>query len=397
MLKTIKIFLFIIGCIALALFFAVEHYTKEIENAEKLNREYLVLLTLERFFSNSSGVHSYLIDTDFQEITDDEKMVNIYTSGKEIAKNELKIGSVSVMDYQNKHFLVINDKNNVRVYENLHSSDMATTVARIAFLVFFAFLLLTYFVLKRNLKPLKSLAEHIKNWSNEETHKEFIYKKSDEIGLLAKEFNKAAKKNDELVLSRQFFLRAIMHELKTPIGKGMILIDLPQNEKNKNTLRQVFLRINSLLDEFKKIEAILSKHHKLELQECKYSYLYEQTLNALFLEKDSVVSVKIQKDESIEVDLELFIVLLKNLIDNALKYSSDGLCEVVFDKKYILVKNNGEKLTQDIKEYFKPFIRGNTNKPGYGLGLYLINYVCNTSGFKLEYFYDNCHNFKVIL
>ena len=40
----------------------------------------------------------------------------------------------------------------------------------------------------------------------------------DEIGQVAVEFDNAVCKIRELIRSRQLFLRAIMHELKTPIG-----------------------------------------------------------------------------------------------------------------------------------------------------------------------------------
>lgn len=55
----------------------------------------------------------------------------------------------------------------------------------------------------------------------------------DEIGQVAVEFDNAVCKIRELIRSRQLFLRAIMHELKTPIGKGRIVSEMVANETQK--------------------------------------------------------------------------------------------------------------------------------------------------------------------
>ena len=56
----------------------------------------------------------------------------------------------------------------------------------------------------------------------------------DEIANVAIEFNNAVCKIRELIRSRQLFLRTIMHELKTPIGKGRIISEMVQDEMQKS-------------------------------------------------------------------------------------------------------------------------------------------------------------------
>lgn len=50
-----------------------------------------------------------------------------------------------------------------------------------------------------------------------------------------------------------------MHELKTPIGKGRIISEMIKEDRQKERLIAIFLRMDSLINEFAKIENLFSK------------------------------------------------------------------------------------------------------------------------------------------
>ncbi|HEC1809698.1 TPA: HAMP domain-containing histidine kinase, partial [Campylobacter lari] len=213
------------------------------------------------------------------------------------------------------------------------------------------------------------------------------------------EFDHAINKIQELVKSRQFFLRMIMHELKTPIGKGRIVCEMLDNQKQKDRLVAIFERLELLIDEFGKIEKVLSRNCQLNLQTYHLSLILEQAEDYL-MRDDFYQKVKItyKEDTMIVADLELFSLMLKNLIDNAIKYSVDKACEIICSGDYIIVRNKGIQLKKTFDYYLKPFVREhNTQVEGMGLGLYIINNICNLHGYNLTYSYeDGYHTFKIV-
>jgi two-component system OmpR family sensor kinase len=127
------------------------------------------------------------------------------------------------------------------------------TIKRFIFLllVILLALMVVYFVLQKRLKPLKELKQKI----IQEKHTE----ETDEVSLIAQEFEHSSNSLKKIKEARNVFIRNIMHELKTPIMKGKFLIELPQDAHNKESMKKVFYRLESLINEFVSIEEIISK------------------------------------------------------------------------------------------------------------------------------------------
>ena len=89
------------------------------------------------------------------------------------------------------------------------------------------------------------------------------------------------------------------------------------------------------------------------------------------------------------VDFELFALTIKNLFDNAMKYGEEKPLVILKDNT-IYIQNRGNKLTQDIQKYNKPFSRQYENsKDGLGLGLYIVNSILKAHNLELNYSYKN--------
>lgn len=65
----------------------------------------------------------------------------------------------------------------------------------------------------------------------------------DEISQVSEAFYQAIVQIRKLNQSRQFFLRNIMHELKTPITKGLLTLEMIEDNKYKERLNGVFTRL----------------------------------------------------------------------------------------------------------------------------------------------------------
>ena len=266
----------------------------------------------------------------------------------------------------------------------------------IGYLLSLLFLILLYVWLTRSLKPLKSLQKQIEKVSQGDLSVSVRSDKKDEIAQVSNAFDDALRKLESLINSRQLFLRTIMHELKTPIGKGKLLNAFVEDDKLKDGYDEVFNRLELLLGEFSKIEQMLSSHYELHLANYNAMDLVEQALELMIMDEETLSKqVRITEESSLvlNTDFTLFSLALKNLIDNALKYAPDHKVEIRISKEGISVSNRGHQFTSTIEEYFKPF---HNKGKGLGLGLYIVQNIMEMLKLKFNYTYENDKNIFLI-
>ena len=161
----------------------------------------------------------------------------------------------------------------------------------------------------------------------------------DEISQVSNEFDNAIKQLRQLRESRNLFLRNIMHELKTPITKGKLITDMYDDCERKFILIRVFQRLEYLLSEFAKIEELTSGKINLKKGDYPAYDLIEQAFDILLIDNDKI-DILDNFELFLNVDFELFSIALKNLIDNAILYNTNGNPEIFIEKDFIKIVNN---------------------------------------------------------
>jgi two-component system, OmpR family, sensor kinase len=261
-------------------------------------------------------------------------------------------------------------------------------------------ILLIWFLifLRKKLKPLLILKENMIRLSTGDLSISMKANGKDEISQVSNEFENAVKQLRQLRESRNLFLRNIMHELKTPITKGRLVTDMYDDCERKYILIRVFQRLEYLLSEFAKIEELTSGKISLKKSDFYAIDLVEQAFDILLLDSNKI-DIEDNFELFLNVDFELFSIALKNLIDNAITYKTDGKVNIVIEKNMIKIINKGEKLQKDIEDYYKPFNHEyEDSNSGLGLGLYISNNIIKIHNLKLEYEYINgYHNFIIKL
>lgn len=249
-----------------------------------------------------------------------------------------------------------------------------------------------YSFIQNKLKPLSILKENMIKLSKGDLKIRTKIEGKDEIAQVANEFDNALKQLKELRDSRNLFLRNIMHELKTPITKGKLITDMYEDSERKFILIRVFQRLEYLLGEFAKIEEFTSGKIKLDKKEYFSIELVEQALDILLLNIDEI-DIENDFDLKLNVDFELFSIALKNLIDNAIKYNTNGNPKVYILENGIKIVNKGANLIKPIDEYYKPFNHEyETAQSGLGLGLYITNNIIKIHNYQMHYNYEEGHH-----
>jgi two-component system OmpR family sensor kinase len=333
---------------------------------------------------------SYLDAQNVSLITDKGRVVQIERFFKE--KGKLKRYAVDT--FHLKRIIIINNDRFKLILENKNKAQFPLKRALIFSTVFLLIVLLYLWIMK-SFQPLSKLKGQIQTFSQGNLDIECKSDKEDEIAEVANEFDHAVTMIRELLHSRQLFLRAIMHELKTPIAKGRLVSEMLEDEKNKARMHSIFERLNLLIDEFAKIEKITSKNFDLTIKPYKMSDLLEASEDMLMIENPKrLITTKIEKDYSLDVDFELFTLVVKNLLDNGIKYSTDKNITVIIDDNTLKIINKGEALKEPLENYFKPF---HTSKKGLGLGLYIVKSILDIHQMELEYTHEDGQNIFTVV
>ncbi len=271
----------------------------------------------------------------------------------------------------------------------------------ISFLIFIELIfILSYIFTIKKLLPLKKLKRDVEKFGNGDFSISFKIDSKDEIADVANALEISTKKINRLINSRQLFLRNIMHELKTPITKGKVAIALLEDSKNQKRLINIFHRMEVLVKESVMIEEITSGQNRLRLQNSRVIDLIDEAIDIAMIDKN-LVKINFKENIILSVDFNFFAIAIKNLIDNAIKYSNNKRVEIKYDNKNknLMFINQGEELKENFSKYIEPFFKGNLNEinqKGFGLGLYIVSEIIKLHKFKFHYFYKDNSNYFVI-
>ena len=261
-------------------------------------------------------------------------------------------------------------------------------------ILFFALmggLISIYLLLWRNLLPLKYLYEQIKRYGEGEVIPHTINNGKDEIALISNAFHGALEKQHKLKSSRELFLRNIMHELKTPIMKGKLIVELQEPSSNTTLLGKLFTRMEHLIIQMAQIEKMHAFH--LKRTDTSLHSMIATTMEHLVIDSQNIKMDVI--DQIIYVDEELFTSALQNLIDNAVHHATSLPIQIYCDGKKICIQNSGEPLRRPVEEALQAFVT-EKSEGGLGLGLYIAQSVADLHGFDLTYDYEKgIHSFCI--
>jgi len=275
--------------------------------------------------------------------------------------------------------ILIKDKT-LKPYNNVNLITAYITILSIVSLLFILIL--------QRLRPLRKLRRKIAAFGAGEMNVCFSLDGIDEIAMIGNELEHTQEKIHGLIESRTLFLRNIMHELKTPIAKGRIASTMIKEEKHQRRLETIFLRLEELIAEFALIEEVTAGFGHIEKKEYRLIDLIDGAIDMAMVDYDAVW-VEIDAAYKIKVDYRIFVTAIKNMIDNAMKYSPNHQVKISVEHHEIIFENAGEKLKHSLAYYVEPFTKEKPSKDSFGLGLYLVEAILEAHGMILGYEHDD--------
>lgn len=253
-------------------------------------------------------------------------------------------------------------------------------------------LLLFFGIVLRKLLRLRNLKSAIHTFGDTKKFQPIGVESEDELGEIASEFNLAMQKIHLLKEARTLFLRNILHELKTPIMKGKILSNALENAKQQTQLERIFERLETLLGEMVKVEKLSSNEWVLEAKEYRVVDVLDHAMDLLLSDTKRIHILPQEMAPLVNVDFDLFATAIKNILDNALKHSTEAV-EVDIGLDSMSICSFGERIPSERLDFSRAFNRAvEGSSSGLGLGLYIANAIVAKHGFELSYLHVEGQN-----
>ena len=268
-------------------------------------------------------------------------------------------------------------------------------VCLISLLLFF---IAGWFYSGRALKPISDVVKKVEDISITSLNlRVFEGNGTDEIGQLAKTFNKMLERLETSFGMQKNFIANASHELRTPLTSinGQLEVLMMKDRSTveyKSALGSVLDDIKSLIDLSNRLlmiartsaEGPVHFNKKIRIDEILWQAREEiLRFNNSYHINISMDGSLTDSDQMIVVgDDSLLKIAVSNLIDNACKYSSDNTVDIKFShiEKFIEVvfEDRGIGISEgDQQKIFEPFYRGGNTMSflGTGIGLQLVDQI----------------------
>ncbi|MCH9739745.1 MAG: ArsS family sensor histidine kinase [Epsilonproteobacteria bacterium] len=386
------LFTLVLSLLITALFLFIS-WDKERQKSDEIARYKLIsnaLLSTAQLNPTEEELKRFYINSHVKPVAINANRLLILSKGKVIFEGESVYGRMQIFAIGDNHYIYLQ-----RYGSNLMLKDIKSKTVRLKITILVAILiailfLFLYIAIMRKLAPLKKLNRQIAEFAKGDMDIKITHKSSDEIGQIGQSFEDAMHYIKTLLESKNLFMRNMMHELKTPITKGRIAIEMVEDGSSKQMLINAFERMNELINELAHVERIATQRFQPKLTEVSIETIMQETLSMLLCDKNRLI-IETQNAKLV-TDIKLLSLALKNLIDNGLKYGGEDKVKIVFDTNTIKVISTGKSLEYPLSYYLEPFTQEEKRQSGFGLGLYIVNNIAQRLGYTLHYYYKNSSN-----
>jgi signal transduction histidine kinase len=249
--------------------------------------------------------------------------------------------------------------------------------------------------IRRILKPVQWLRKGVDEISIGHFDIKIPRYKNDEFGRLTEAFNEMVQRIKEMILSRDQLLLNVSHELRSPLTRIRVALEFIQDSDKKTAILSDIDDIERMITEILETERLNTEHGQLHRTDTDLVLLVNEVTQKFQKKPPGVQIFSQPKSCIIPLDSERIRMMLKNILENAIKFSRlDSLPVQISldnkkDKVILLIKDNGLGIPEDQIPYiFEPFFRVDQSRAktisGYGLGLYFCKKVMDAHVGKIS-------------
>ena len=309
-----------------------------------------------------------------------------------------QLGGIEFADTENHRFLKLRNGDYFIIVSSPRISDVSTQPNLVNQILIrgLAFLLIGYLAVTWLFKPIRDIRTGAAHIGRGNFDHRITRVRRDQLGDLAGDINTLAEDVERMLDAKRALLLGISHELRTPLSRMRLALEFLENEDDQQTLRAEIDEMEKIVVSLLEAERLNVRHAELTRLQVSVKDLVHGMLDDFFSRDSDRIQVdEPDEDQLAEVDDARITLMLKNLLSNALRYSSkaDGavLLHWVVDGADLIfiVADDGPGIPPDQADHLgEPFYRPDPSRTrssgGTGLGLYLATLVANAHGGSLR-------------
>lgn len=250
-------------------------------------------------------------------------------------------------------------------------------------MVALAVMLGSYPVVRRVTRRVEDLRKGVERWGAGDLGVRVKEEGNDEVAFLARRFNHAAERVETLIQSHKSLLANASHELRSPLARirmGLELMEPEPEARTRDEITRNIAELDQLIDEI-----LLAS--RLDARETDIGTFESVDLTGLAAEESARAGAELDPSKSqhtvvVQGVAKLLRRAIRNLLENARRYS-DGPVQVAVESvgshAVVRVCDRGPGVPDAEKErIFEPFyrMRGASEREGsVGLGLALVRAI----------------------
>ena len=265
-------------------------------------------------------------------------------------------------------------------------------VISLALLLFITLLLAgAYLAIRWVLNPLRGLKHGVDQVSRGDLSHRVPLQRKDELRDLSDAFNTMAARLQHLIKAKEQLLLDISHELRTPVTRMKVALAMMADSPEKKSITEDVLEMEEKITELLETARALNISVSLNYAETDLAALIRSIVRPFEIGRPAVHITGLPETISLQLDAKRVSRALKNILDNAQKYSpaDAGAIEISVEIEVsdilIVVRDDGIGIAEeDLDFIFEPFYRADKARTpqsdGYGLGLSLAKSIIEAHG-----------------
>lgn len=237
-----------------------------------------------------------------------------------------------------------------------------------------------WFLIQALLRPIRTLREGIVKLGSGQMDFRMQSRRQDELGELIRSFNRMSDRIREMIRSRDRLLLDVSHEMRSPLTRIKLALEFLDPGEPRQTILEDVEDVERMVTAILESERLENPHGSLQLASISLREVITEVGTDLEGRPPGIQWQNIPKEVRVHADAERLHILLRNILDNALRHSSSSDHPVELSAARsetgirIWIRDFGSGMTpEEVNHIFEPFYRADRSRSkqtgGYGLGM----------------------------
>jgi signal transduction histidine kinase len=304
----------------------------------------------------------------------------------------------SLAEHHQNEMLVRQTADGHRIRFGLDAQAWVQRPRMIGWMTLFVLLVLTALAWKlahHLFGPLKEIGAGVERFGRGDFSQPIRLRRHDELGVLAEQVNTMAGDLSGMLDAKRGLLLAISHELRSPLTRARLNAELVAEGPERDALLRDLAEMRDLVTSLLESERLAQPHAALHREPTALIELVAGLQAGAFAGRALAVDLPGDLPPA-DVDRARLTLLLRNLIDNALRHAGEAPLPPELTGRWdgttltLSVRDHGPGVPPELLAHLaEPFYRTDAARQratgGVGLGLYLCRLVAQAHGGSLRF------------